>query len=203
MKVFTTGRVNYTEQMETADSSRLISRCMAGDEQAIELLVRRHETEVFRLAFSILQDSHEAHEATQDAFIAALNALSGYREKSSFKAWLLTIALNVGRSRLRKRKVLERLRNTLTAIFRVETQRQDSPEDAVLQTEKESVIWNALNELDERHRTVMVLRYFQDLPTTEIAEVLAISEGTVHSRLHTARERLRAALASFHGDENG
>ncbi len=201
MKVFTSARVNYTESMETADSARLISRCVDGDEQAIEMLVRRHETDVFRLAFSVLQDAHEAHEVTQETFISALKALPSYRETSSFKAWLLAIALNASRSRLRKQKVLEKLRNTLTAIFRVETQKQVSPEDAVVQSEKETVIWNALNELDERHRIVMVLRYFQELPTTEIADVLSISEGTVHSRLHTARERLRTALAQFHGDQ--
>ncbi|MCC6499928.1 MAG: RNA polymerase sigma factor [Anaerolineales bacterium] len=188
--------------METAESSRLISLCMEGDEQAIEALVHRYESDVFRLTFSILQDSHEAHEATQDTFIAALNALRSYREKSSFKAWILTIALNRSRSRLRKRKVLEKLRNTLTAIFHVETQQQVSPEDTVLQTEKETAIWDALSELDERHRIVMVLRYYQDLPATEIAEILSLHEGTVHSRLHTARERLRTALKPFHGDEN-
>jgi len=57
-----------------------------------------------------------------------------------------------------------------------------------------------LNSLDERHRTVVVLRYFHELPISEIAEIMDINEGTIHSRLHTARERLRDVLRSLHGE---
>ncbi len=92
------------------------------------------------------------------------------------------------------------MRTTLTSILRLDLQRQPTPEDVVIQSEKEKAIWKALNELDEKHRTVMVLRYFQDLPISEIAEILSTSEGTIHSRLHTARNRLRNALASLHGE---
>lgn len=200
MKVFIPTGVIFTEGMNSPDSSRLIERCIEGDEQAIEVFVRQYETDVFRLTLSILQDASEAHEATQDTFIAALKALSRYQEKSSLKAWLYTIAVNASRSRLRKRKVLEKLRNALTVVFQFETRKQPTLEESVIQNEKETVIWNALNELDERHRMVMVLKYFQDLSTKEIAEILSIREGTVHSRLHTARDRLRDALASLKRD---
>ena len=75
-----------------------------------------------------------------------------------------------------------------------------SPEEAVIYNEEEAAVWNELNKLDERHRIVVILRYFQDLSITEISEVLDIHEGTIHSRLHTARERLRHALKSLHGE---
>ncbi|HEX6036015.1 MAG TPA: sigma-70 family RNA polymerase sigma factor, partial [Anaerolineales bacterium] len=101
---------------------------------------------------------------------------------------------------LRKRKVIERLRSTLTAIFRVEHDKQILPEEAVIQSEKEAVLWRSLNRLDERHRIVIILRYFQDLPVSEISEILSIPEGTVHSRLHSARENLRDALHAMHGE---
>ena len=101
---------------------------------------------------------------------------------------------------MRKRKVLEKLRNALTVVFQFETQKQPTLEESVIQNEKETAIWNALNELDEKHRMVMVLRYFQDLSSREIAEILSLSEGTVHSRLHTARERLRDALTGLQRD---
>lgn len=200
MKVFIPAHVNFTEGMNSPDSSRLIERCIEGDEQAIEMFVRQHETDVFRLTLSILQDPGEAHEATQDTFIAALKTLSKYQEKSSLKAWLYTIAVNASRSRLRKRNVLEKLRNALTIVFQFETRKQPTLEESVIQNEKETAIWNALNGLDEKHRMVMVLRYFQDLPTKEIAEILSIREGTVHSRLHAARDRLRDALTGLQRD---
>jgi RNA polymerase sigma-70 factor (ECF subfamily) len=102
--------------------------------------------------------------------------------------------LNHSRSHLRKRKTLEKLRNALTVIFRVETQKLPSPEEAIIRNETEQVLWDQLNRLDEKFRTVIVLRYFHEMSIDEISEILSVNEGTIHSRLHTARERLRQAL---------
>lgn len=162
--------------------------------------MRQYETGVFRLALSILDDEAEAHEVTQETFIAALKSLRKYQERTTFKAWLFTIALNLSRSHLRRRKVIERLKATVGSLLRIETQRQATPEDEIVRSEKEAAVWNELNKLDERHRTVVVLRYFHELSIAEIAEVMALNEGTVHSRLHNARERLRDALKSLHGE---
>ena len=186
--------------MTDAHPSWLISECIAGNEDAIEMFVRQHEAGVFRLALTIVGDQAEAAEITQETFIAALRSLAAYREKQSLKAWLYTIALNYSRSHLRKRKVIERLRTTLTGIFRIESPRQTTPEEVLLQNEKEAAIWNSLNELDVRHRIVVILRYFHELSIAEISEILSVNEGTIHSRLHTAREKLRSALNHLHGD---
>jgi RNA polymerase sigma-70 factor, ECF subfamily len=176
-----------------------ISECIAGDERAIERLIHEYQTGIFRLALSVLDDPAEANEATQDAFIAVLGAMGSYKEKSSFKAWIYTITLNLCRNRLRKRKTVERLKNTLSVIFRIQPQKSRSPEDAVIQNEKDAVLWNALNGLGEKHRIPIVLRYFHDLSSLEIAEILEINEGTVHSRLHYGRERLRIELEKYAG----
>jgi RNA polymerase sigma factor (sigma-70 family) len=151
-KVFDSTSVNSVERMNDAHPSRLISRCLAGDEIAIETLVRQHETGVFRLALSVVGDAAEANEITQQTFISALRSLASYQEKKTFKAWLYAIALNHSRSHLRKRKTLERLGNVLTSIFRVETQKQVSPEEAVIENEQEAVLWSCLNRL-LRYRT--------------------------------------------------
>ncbi len=186
--------------MTDAHPSWLIPECIAGNEAAIEMFVRQYETSVFRLALSIVGDPAEANEVVQETFIAALRSLPSYQEKQSLKAWLYTITLNQSRSRLRKRKVLERLRTTLTSIFRVEAEKQDLPEEMVIQSEKEARIWNSLNQLDERHRIVVVLRYFHELSVAEISEILSVNEGTIHSRLHSAREKLRDTLKNWHGE---
>jgi RNA polymerase sigma-70 factor (ECF subfamily) len=186
--------------MNASESSWLVSECIAGNQAAIEMLVRQYETGVFKLAFSIVGDEADANEITQETFIAALRSLKTYQEKKTFKAWLYMIALNLSRSHLRKRKVIERLQNTLGSIFRVETQKQSLPEDDVIRTEKEAVLWSELNKLDERHRIVVVLRYFHELPISEISDILSVNEGTIHSRLHTARERLKDALQMMHGE---
>lgn len=200
MKILATRRVNNIERMTDAQSSWLISECIAGNQEAIEIFVRQYETSVFRLALSIVGDMAEANEITQETFIAALRSLRSYQERQSLKAWLYTIALNRSRSHLRKQKVIERLRNSLAAHFRIEAQKQATPEESILQGEQGSEIWGALDQLDERHRLVVTLRYFHELPIREIAQILSISEGTVHSRLHSAREKLRTALNHLHGE---
>ena len=199
-KIFDVSRVNTMERMNAVQPSRLILQCLAGDAGAIESLVREYETGVFRLALSIVGDAAEANEITQETFISALRSLASYQERKSFKAWLYTIALNHSRSYLRRRKSLGRLGTILTSILRVETQKQVLPEDAVIQNEKEAVLWKSLNGLDERFRTVVVLRYFHELSIAEISEILSISEGTIHSRLFSAREKLREALQALEGE---
>lgn len=199
-KVFDLSGVNSLERMNDAHPSRLISRCLAGDESAIETLVRQHETGVFRLALSVVGDAAEANEITQETFISALRSLASYQEKKTFKAWLYTIALNHSRSHLRKRKARERLSNVLASILQVDVQKQAAPEEAVIRNETEAILWESLNSLDERFRIVVVLRYFHELSIAEISDILAVNEGTIHSRLYTARERLRDALEHLDGE---
>ena len=199
MKIFDLASIKYVERMNIAEPSRLIAECIAGNEDAIEAFVCQYEQDVFKLALSIVNDATEAHEITQETFIAALKSLHSYQEKRSLRAWLYTIGLNLSRSHLRKRQLVQRLKTTLTNIFQVDVQKQSSPEEVVIQNEKETLIWEALNKLDERHRMVVVLRYFHDLSITEISEILSINEGTVHSRLHSARQRLKNALEQLRG----
>jgi RNA polymerase sigma-70 factor, ECF subfamily len=194
VKILHLSRVNSIKGMTEAHPVWLIAACIAGKEDAIEMLVRQYETGVFRLAMSIVGDEGEANEITQETFLSALRSLPSYQEKTSFKAWLYTIAVNHSRSHLRKRKVVERLRVTLTNIFRMETEKQVSPEEAIMQNEKQAALWRSLSQLDERHRIVVELRYFHELSVAEISDVLSVPEGTVHSRLHHAREKLRDAL---------
>lgn len=200
MKILSLKSVNPSECMSAAEPSSLISDCIAGDERAIEAFVRRYEAGVFRLALSIVDDPLEAREIAQETFIAALNALRTYTEKSTLRAWLYRIAYNRSQSHLRRRRVMARLRAALSGLLQLSEQPARTPEETVIADEKEAAVWRSLQKLDERHRVVVILRYFHELPAADIARILSISEGTVHSRLHTARERLRAELAPFRGE---
>lgn len=194
MKVFWGKCVNRVDDFMKEEQAGLIADCINGDETAIAQLIEKYQPNVFRLTLSILNDPGEAGEATQDTFIAVLKALNSYREKSTFKAWLYRIALNISRSRLRKRNALERLHQTLTTIFEMQSQHSPTPEDAIISGEEDAAIWKALDMLGEKHRIPIVLRYYHDLSVAEIAEIMNIKEGTVHSRLSIGRERLRAQL---------
>jgi len=197
MKIFPGKRVNRIDEFMKEEQVGLIVDCIKGDEAAIAQLVQTYQVGVFRLALSVLNDPGEANEATQETFIAALRALKSYREKSTFKAWLYKIALNTSRSRIRKRNALERLQQTLTSIFEVQSRNSPSPEDVIIENEQDEALWKALENLGEKQRTPIVLRYYHDFSIAEIAEILDLKEGTVHSRLSIGREKLRSKLVGL------
>jgi RNA polymerase sigma-70 factor (ECF subfamily) len=171
----------------------LVRQAQLADALAVERLVHAHRPKVYRLALSILDDPAEADEAAQDALLAALNALDSYRGEAAFTTWLYAITLNICRGRLRQRQTAERLLGALKALF-WSGERLPAPEEQVLRSEADAAVWCAVRELDEKHRLPVILRYYHDFSMDEIAQMLKTPEGTVRSRLHTARERLRVAL---------
>jgi len=179
--------------VEHQNTAALVELCRTGDQIAIERLVRTHQSAVHRLALSVLDDPSEAEEATQDAFVAALKALESYRQEAAFTTWLYAITLNVCRGRLRQRRMRERV-VMVQKWFGVGSSASPSPEGAAITTERDSALWQAIQNLGEKHRLPIILRYYHDLSVTEIAQTLDINEGTVHSRLNTAREQLRVRL---------
>jgi len=159
----------------------------------IEFLVREYYPYIHRLALSILDDIHDADDVAQDTFIAAHHSMSGFRYESNPKTWLSSIAINASRGRLRKRKVRQILSNTLQAIHLLKNF-PSSPELVTIQNESDTYLWTLVDGLDEKHRLPIILRYVHDLNASQIANILHISQGTVHSRLHYARRKLYAQL---------
>jgi RNA polymerase sigma-70 factor (ECF subfamily) len=171
---------------------RLIEQCRVGDSSAIESFVETYQQELYRLALSILDDSNEADDATQEALLAALHALDSFHGGSSLKTWLYSITVNICRTRLQRRKRGERLRQILGGILRVQS--VPSVEEHAMENESGEALWRAIHGMDERHRIPIILRYYHDLSVAEIANILQIPEGTVHSRLNTARRQLHNVL---------
>ena len=171
---------------------RLIELCRVGDSSAIESFVQTYQQEVYRLALSILDDASEADDATQESLLAALRALRSFHGASSLKTWLFSITVNICRTRLRRRKRSERVRQILGGILRV--QNEPSVEEHAIDHESDETLWRAIRSMDEKHRIPIVLRYYHDLSVLEIANILQIPEGTVHSRLNTARRQLHTVL---------
>jgi RNA polymerase sigma-70 factor, ECF subfamily len=165
----------------------------AEDEQTLEKWLREYYPYIHRLAYSILNDAHEAEDVAQETFIAAHRSLAGFHHESNPKTWLTSIAVNASRGRLRKRKVRQVLTNTLQALHLVKNS-PSSPEQVVIQNEADQCIWQVVDELDEKHRFPVILRYVHELSVQDIANLLHVSQGTVHSRLHYARRELSTRL---------
>lgn len=171
---------------------RLIERCRAGDSTAVEHFVQTYQRDMYRLALSIMDDSNEADEATQESLLAALRALDSFHGDSSLKTWLFSITVNICRTRLQRQKRRERLQQVLDGILRRTP--VPSVEDSAIQHESSETLWRAIHSMGEKHRIPIVLRYYHELSVAEIAAILQIPEGTVHSRLNTARKLLHDVL---------
>jgi RNA polymerase sigma-70 factor (ECF subfamily) len=180
------------------DEAALIQRCRAGDLAAFEPLVERYRQRVYRLAYNVLRDQEEAWDVAQDAFIRAFQALPSFRGDSAFYTWLFRIVMNVARDRARQHAARGRAFGT-ERVDEADWDRalvdQGTPPDAhATQIEERERIDRALATLSEPHRAIIMLSDLEGLSYREIAEVLDIPMGTVMSRLHNARRRLRDAL---------
>lgn len=172
---------------------QLLQRSQAGDARAAEELVQAFQPDLLRLANSLLKDPLEAEEAVQDTFLAALNGLSTYRGESNFKTWLFGIAIHTCHQRLRKLQARRRLSQALQTVFRMGVG-PAHPEDALIQGETLTIVRRAIEALGEKHRLPVLLFYDHDLSVAEIAQTLDLPKGTVLSRLHVGREKMRSVL---------
>lgn len=180
------------------DETALIERCRAGDVAAFEPLVEKYRQRVWRLAFQVLRDREEAWDCAQDAFVRAFQSLGSFRGQSAFYTWLFRIAMNVATDRLRSRGAQARAFGT-QAIPAEEWERtapdpEARPDQAAIGVERRERISQALDTLPPNARAIIMLSDVEGLSYREIATVLNCPIGTVMSRLHNARKRLRTAL---------
>jgi RNA polymerase sigma-70 factor (ECF subfamily) len=175
------------------DESELVERAKRGDVSAYEQIVERYQEPVFRAAYLVTRSAADAQEAAQDAFVKAYAALGRFRSGSPLRPWLMQIAVNESRNRLRAAGRREALALRAAAERRSEGA-DPSPEAAVLSAERRRALLAAVEELREEDRLVISCRFFLELSERETAEVLGWRQGTVKSRLSRALERLRASL---------
>jgi len=183
------------------DDSALIERCRAGDIAAFEPLVEKYRQRVWRLAYNVLRDREEAWDVAQEAFIKAYQALPSFRGQSAFYTWLYRITMNVAADRARSRAAQGRAFGTERVpeedwerVITDPNPGEASPADAASRREERRKIMQALDRLSEDHRQIIMLGDLEGLSYREIADTLEIPMGTVMSRLHNARKRLRDVL---------
>jgi RNA polymerase sigma-70 factor (ECF subfamily) len=183
------------------DDAALIERCRAGDVAAFEPLVEKYRQRVWRLAYNTLRDREEAWDVAQEAFIRAYQALPSFRGQSAFYTWLYRIVMNVAADRARSRGAQGRAFGTERVpeedwerVLSDQNPGDERPDAAAARLEERQKIMQALDTLPEHHRKIIMLSDLEGLSYREIADTLEIPMGTVMSRLHNARKRLRDAL---------
>jgi len=190
--------------------AELVRRAKAGDLPAFEELANRHERQIYTLALRILQNSHDAEDVTQQAFLSAIENLKNFREEASFATWLNRITTHAALKIIRKRKGLDTVsleeatepREDHDSIPHPEyiMDWKESPERLVERNETRRLLDDALAQLDEKHRLVFLLREVEGFSVKETADALSLSEANVKVRLLRARLQLREQLTRTLGD---
>jgi RNA polymerase sigma-70 factor (ECF subfamily) len=160
--------------------------------EQLESLVKDHLDAVYRVAFSVVRDSALAEDVAQDAILKAWKALPTFRGESSLRSWVLRITHNTAISTLRKRREEVRDPDLLP-----ETASSSSTEHDVVGSMSIDAFEEALNQLDELSRSIVVLREVEGMSYDEVAETLEVPLPTVKTRLLRARRVLATALEDW------
>lgn len=180
------------------DEATLVQRVSNGDRAAFEVLMRRYNRLLYRLARASLHDDSEAKDAVQDAYINAFRSIGQFRGESRLSTWLSRLVLNECLARQRRSKRRENVipivssdPKTLASI----ADDSDLPDKVAAQAQMRAVLECKVSELPEIFRVVFVLRSVEELSVEETAQCLGLTEETVRSRHFRAKSLLRESLA--------
>jgi RNA polymerase sigma-70 factor (ECF subfamily) len=177
-------------------TEELVDRARAGDKRAFEELVRQTSPACYALAFRLVGNEHDARDVVQDAYLRAYRGLRRFRGEAGFATWLHRITVNCAASLLERRakSSCDRLDELSDSRHLVEMRAERDPESVASSADDRSRLVEALAELPDDLRVVVVLRDVYDLPHKEIAKELGISQSAAKVRLHRARKRLSDRL---------
>lgn len=174
---------------------QLIRAMAAGDAGALDELYARHGPYILSFLVARLRNRQLAEEVLQDVMLSAWNSAASFREESKVRTWLLVIARNRAINMQRKRKL------QLVQLYEEGDMLSEdtSPSQRMERYDNKSLVREAINQLPEHQREVLVLVFYHQLSGPEVADVLDISVGTVKSRLHRAKEMLKRVLMKEDG----
>lgn len=173
------------------DETEIIEKIRAGDTEAFKFLVERYQRPVINMIRNMLNDPHGCEDIAQDVFFAAFRKLRSFDPaRSRFSTWLFTITRNKTLNIIRKKKPV------LTEQLPTQTDCSD-PSDALTQKEFFLMLDNVLRQLPPRQKRAFVLAEFENLPYEDIAQIECTSLGTIKSRVHRAKKKLRKVLSQF------
>jgi RNA polymerase sigma-70 factor (ECF subfamily) len=179
----------------------MIAAILAGETHLYHELIQPYERSVFVMALSFLHNEADAEDVAQDAFLKAFRNLASFRGEAKFGTWLISITLNEARSRIRRKQIVPMisldedpsdLGHISPALLR---DWREIPSQTLERQEVRMILREALAALPQNYREVFLLRDVEELSTSEAAELLQISVGSLKVRLHRARMMLQKNLA--------
>ncbi|HET8667382.1 MAG TPA: RNA polymerase sigma factor [Terriglobales bacterium] len=187
-----TSAVVELARLEGWPDDEVVRRVLAGEIEMFEIIMRRYNSRLFRVALSIVRNEAEAEDIVQDAYVRAYVHLDQFEARAQFSTWLTRIAVHEALARAKRRNRQEPLEEedspgTLMTRMR-------SPEQSASDKELKMLIESAILTLPAKYCTVLIMRDVQEMDTAETAACLGISEENVKVRLHRARAILRREL---------
>src|SRR5262245_52081145 len=188
----------------TLSDEEVVARVLAGDTSLFEILMRRYNQRLFRVARGIVADDAEAEDVMQEAYVRAFRELAGFRGEARFSTWLTRIACHEALARARKRRRLIPLApmQQRSAGAAPEPRAEEAgPERELANRQLQALLREAVEALPDPLRAVFCLREIEGLSTEEAAEALGLSVENVRVRLHRAKRSLRQSLDERIGRE--
>ena len=179
------------------DDAKLVEATLAGDNQSFGVLVQRYQDRLFNTLLRFTGSRHDASDLVQDAFVQALVKLDTFRGDARFYTWLYRIAMNLSLSQRRKRRPVASVDAAKEQVGEEPIDEDQGPETELVQKERAQLVQQALLQLGEEHRQILVLREMESFSYEQIGEILSVPVGTVRSRLFRARVQLKDQLQSM------
>jgi RNA polymerase sigma-70 factor (ECF subfamily) len=169
---------------------QIVARIIGGEQHLYENLMRKYNSRMYRISMSIINDTAEAEDIMQIAYLNAYRQLVNYKQQSSFGTWLTRILIN--ESLLHKKRKTKKDKALMETSFIDE--HHDTPLNGLMNKELKLILEDAVAGLPEKYRMVFVMREVQGMSTNETMEVLGLGESNVKVRLIRAKEMLRMEL---------
>ncbi len=189
------GQLPIVNHSDLSDK-QLLQRVKESDTRAFSALVDRYKVKLFNLLYRMLQNREEAEDILQETFLRVFREKESYDPSYAFSTWIYTIALNLCRNQLKRRK-----RFRFFGMDLIKDDRRYAVETRVQSDGLSSTLDRAIASLPVKYRTVFVLREVNQLSYEEMAESLSVPLGTVKSRVNRARLMLRDKLKPMFGEE--
>ncbi|KHF31824.1 ECF RNA polymerase sigma factor SigW [Paenibacillus sp. P1XP2] len=173
--------------------NRLTKLALKGDQRAFAEIVELYKDKIYHLAYRMLSNRHEAEDIVQETFLRVYRNLDRYDQNQKFSTWIYRIATNLCIDRLRKKKPtysLDAEMNDQEGMdgYSMIPSDNRTPESEALLSETQQIIYQAIDSLPAKYKSVMILRYLQDLSLQEISDVLGMPVTTIKTRVHRGRE---------------
>ncbi|HYL63780.1 MAG TPA: RNA polymerase sigma factor [Candidatus Methylomirabilis sp.] len=185
-------------RLEGWTDEEVVDRVRAGESALYEIIMRRYNQRLYRVARAIVRDDSEAEDIMQDAYVRAYENLGQFEGRAPFSAWLTRIAVHEALHRARKRGRLDQWDDSESdsnpAVYMDEA--SPNPEQATTRAELRELLEEAILELPAQYRAVLMLRDIEELSTSETADALGLTEENVKVRLHRGHGMVRTWLLS-------